>query len=92
MDKKTVIKGTLKAVTGIGISAIVGGLGGVAMATYTGVARTIARYTIPVANYFISKVIKKQTDPVVEETVDDAAKMIGIADDAATVAKAVVES
>lgn len=92
VETTNVVKGVVKTAVGIGVSAIVGGLGGLALHTYTGVAHAVAKYTIPLASSVISRIIKKQTDPEVDEIVDEAAKAISVTIDVGTVAKAAVES
>lgn len=72
MDKVKLVKEIGKAVVGIGTSMMLGGLGGLAAATFkVGIQQTVAKVCIPMAASVWSSVLRKHSDPVVEETIDN---------------------
>lgn len=76
MDKVKVAKAIGKIVVSCGTSFMLGGIGGLSVAGYTGIAKTIAKITVPAASAIWSTVLSKQSDPVVEETVDQVAGVV----------------
>jgi len=79
MDKVKVAKEVGKFVVNCGTSMLLGGLGGLATATFkVGLQQTVAKICIPAAASIWANVLKKHSDPVVEETIDNAAKALSL--------------
>lgn len=77
MDKVKLAKCIGKTVVGLGTSMMLGGLGGLAAATFkVGIQQTVAKVCIPMAASVWSSVLRKHSDTVVEETIDSLAKVV----------------
>ncbi len=89
MDARFVAKEVGKFAVSVGTSMIIGGLGGIAAAAYpVGIKCLLAKVCIPLAGSVWSTRLKKESDPIVEETVDSIANGFAIVQD---IGKSVVE-
>ena len=79
MDKVKVAKEIGKLVVSCGTSLMLGGIGGLGIATTTGALKIVAKISVPLACGVWTTILSKHSDPVVEETIDQVADVMSTA-------------